>query len=247
MASCKLKIWAFKTIKLVVENFRVRIELKYHQQSKYHHHNLCLVSLNNSLSLLFGEPWSKQCRINHMAEAAYATGPALLGAPRFWGPRAYSLLFFPEFFCSMFQCETQTVRQCGALKSSSPPENARAPKFKKRGPIKLGPNVFLFPVSVFQRGAPKSPRSSENIRTQNLKIEVPNSRAQNGFFVSCFSAGSKQCEAPKSPRPLKAKPQNKKNTRPQSLKSEAPKAGPQTIFFVPSLAKGLQRARPKKS
>ena len=26
-----------------------------------------------------------QCRINHMAEAAYATGPALLGAPRFWG------------------------------------------------------------------------------------------------------------------------------------------------------------------
>ena len=134
-------------------------------------------------------------------------------APRFWGPRAYSLLFFPEFFCSMFQCETQTVRQCGALESSSPPENARAPKFKKRGPIKLGPNVFLFPVSVFQRGAPKSPRSSENIRTQNLKIEVPNSRAQNVFFVSCFSAGSKQCEAPKSPRPLKAKPQNKKKTR----------------------------------
>jgi hypothetical protein len=30
----------------------------------------------------------RQCRINHMAEAAYATGPALLGAPRF------SLLFF---------------------------------------------------------------------------------------------------------------------------------------------------------
>jgi hypothetical protein len=31
---------------------------------------------------------ASQCRINHMAEAAYATGPALLGAPRF------SLLFF---------------------------------------------------------------------------------------------------------------------------------------------------------
>jgi hypothetical protein len=38
-----------------------------------------------------------QCRINHMAEAAYATGPALLGAPRFWGPRASLFYFFLNF------------------------------------------------------------------------------------------------------------------------------------------------------
>ena len=104
-----------------------------------------------------------QCRINHMAEAAYAMGPALWGAPRFWGPRAFggpALLgaprllssIFSEFFCSMFQCEIQTVRQCGAIKSPSPPENARAPKFKKRGPIKLGPNVFCSLFQCFSAG-----------------------------------------------------------------------------------------------
>ena len=138
-----------------------------------------------------------QCRIriNHMAEAAYAMSPALLGAPRL-----LSSIFF-RIFCSMFQCEIQTVRQCGALKSPSPPENARAPKFKKRVPIKLCPNVFLFPVSVFQRGAPKSPRSSENIRTQNLKIEVPNSRARNGFLFPVSaqdpnSAGPQRVQGP---------------------------------------------------
>ena len=88
-------------------------------------------------------------------------------APRFCCPRAYSLLFFSEFFGSMFQYEIQTVRHCGALKSPfNPPENARAPKFKKRVPIKLGPNGFC---SQFQRGGPKSPRSSENIRTQKFK------------------------------------------------------------------------------
>jgi hypothetical protein len=39
-------------------------------------------------SVVFRVGVFRQCRINHMAEAAYATGPALLGAPRF------SLLFF---------------------------------------------------------------------------------------------------------------------------------------------------------
>ena len=137
-------------------------------------------------------------------------------APRFWGPRAYSLLFFPHFFSPCFSAR---LKQCA---------------------IKLDPDGFF--CSMFQRGAPKSSRSPENVWPQNLKIEAPNSRAQNGFFVSCFSAGSKQRGAPKSPRPLKAKPPNEKTTRPQSLKSEAPKAGPQTNFFVASLGKGLQGA-----
>jgi hypothetical protein len=56
--------------------------------------------------------------INHMAEAAYATGPALLGAPRF------SLLFFSLKFCFLFQRGAQTVRQSGAPKSLGPPENS---------------------------------------------------------------------------------------------------------------------------
>jgi hypothetical protein len=92
-----------------------------------------------------------QCRINHMAEAAYATGPALLGAPRF------SLLLFSEFFVPCFSAgPMQTIRQCGAPKSPSPPKNSRPPK--------IGPKRFhLFLVLVFQRGAPNSPKSPENV------------------------------------------------------------------------------------
>ena len=76
-----------------------------------------------------------QCRINHMAEAAYATGPALLGAPRF------SLLFFSEFFVPCFSAgPMQTMRQCGAPKSPKSPENVIGPK-------SAGPQtIFLFPV-----------------------------------------------------------------------------------------------------
>ena len=138
-------------------------------------------------------------------------------APRFWGPRVYSLLFFPNFFIPCFSARSKQCAKCGALKSPSPPENARDPKFKKRGPIKLGPNVFYSLFQCFSAGPQRAPRSPENVRPQNLKIEVPNSRARNCFLVSCFSAGSKQRGAPKSPRSLKAKPPNKKITRPQSL------------------------------
>ena len=98
-------------------------------------------------------------------------------APRFWGPRASLFYFFSEFFCFLFQRGAQTVRQSGAPKSLSPPENSRPQKIDpKRFP-------FLFPVLVFQRGAPKSPRSPENvIGPQNLKMEAP----KCGFFCSLF-------------------------------------------------------------
>ena len=133
-----------------------------------------------------------QCRINHMAEAAYATGT------RFWGPRACSLVFFTEVFVP---CFSAGPKQC----ASAGPQRAQVPQ-KTRGPKKSAPNVFfLFPVLVFQRGAPKSPRSPENvIGPQNLKMEAP-----NDFFVPCFSAGSKQRGALKSPKNREA-PQFKK-------------------------------------
>ena len=114
------------------------------------------------VSICLEYPRVNQCRINHMAEAAYATGPALLGAPRL-----LSSIFSP-FFCSMFQCETQTVRQCGALKSPSPPENARAPKFKKRGPIKLDPDVFF--CSMFQCFSAGPQRAQGPQKTSGPKI-----------------------------------------------------------------------------
>ena len=140
-----------------------------------------------------------------MAEAAYATGSALLGAPRF-----SPLYFFSDFFVP---CFSAGPKQC----ASAGPQRAQVPQ-KTRGPKKSAPNVFfLFPVLVFQRGAPKSPRSPENvIGPQNLKMEAPKCGAPNDFFVPCFSAGSKQRGALKSPRPPKAKPQTKKTARPQS-------------------------------
>jgi hypothetical protein len=75
-----------------------------------------------------------------MAEAAYATGPALLGDPRLLS----SILF--RIFCSIFQCETQTVR---GPKEPKSPRKREGPKFKKRGPVdQAGPKRFF--CSLFQ-------------------------------------------------------------------------------------------------
>ena len=90
-------------------------------------------------------------------------------APRFWGPRASLFYFFLNFLFSV-----------SARGPSSAPE-WDLKEFKS--PRKLGPLVF-------QRGAPKSPRSIENvIGPQNLKMEAPKCGAPNDFFVPCFSAG----------------------------------------------------------
>ena len=121
-----------------------------HQHSKYHSNNylwrhstikfstsvlpVCLIFPRYSIVLCSMAPCllmrTQQCRINHMAEAAYATGPALLGAPRF------SLLFFFLKFCFLFKRGAQTVRQSGAPKSLGPPENS--------WPQKIDPKRFLF-------------------------------------------------------------------------------------------------------
>jgi hypothetical protein len=121
-----------------------------------------------------------QCRINHMAEAAYATGPALLGAPRFWGPRASLFYFFSWIFCFLFQRGAQTVRQSGAPKSLSPPENLR--------PQKIGPKRFLFVpcFSVSARGPkePKVPR--KRYRPPKFKNGGPKVWGNKRFFCSLF-------------------------------------------------------------
>ena len=169
-------------------------------------------------------PWLRrpclQCRFNHMAEAAYATGPALFGGP------ALTLFYFFRIF--LFPVSARGPKE---PKSSRKRE---APKSKKRGPKKRGPKRFfalfqcfsVFSVSaysVFQRGAPKSPeyvrpqdlkieapKSPEYVRPQDLKIEAPQSGASNGFFLPCFkqtarghaqdpnSAGPQESKAPKS-------------------------------------------------
>jgi hypothetical protein len=82
-----------------------------------------------------------------MAEAAYATGTALLGAPRLLS----GFYFIPNVFVLCFSARP---KQCGALKSPSPPKNARPQNLKSEAPsIKLGPNVFFVPCfSVSTRG-----------------------------------------------------------------------------------------------
>ena len=90
--------------------------------------------------------------------------PALLGAPR------YSLLFFSEFFVP---CFSAGPKQC----ASTGPQRAQVPQ-KTRGPKKSSPNVFfLFPVLVFQRGAPKSPGKvlRKRYSPQYFKIKGPRS------------------------------------------------------------------------
>ena len=113
-------------------------------------------------------------------------------APRFWGPRAYSLLFFPEFFIPwwLFQCE--------APKSQSPPENARpqtlfctlfqcssagtkepkvlrkrqAPELKNSRPQRAGPQtVFLFPVSGRDPNS-AGPQRVHGPQKRNPKIKI---------------------------------------------------------------------------
>ena len=171
----------------------------------------------------------QQCRINHMAEAAYATGPALLGAPRLLSSIS------PRIFCSLFQRGAQTVCQCGAPKSPSPPENARPQiKFKKRGTRKRGPKrFFLFPVSVFQRG---SQRAQGPQKRQAPKFKT---RGPKRFVLFPVSARDPNNAAQREiqTRPPKRSPKIK-NARLQ-------KQGRKKFFC--SLHKGLQKARPKKS
>ena len=135
-------------------------------------------------------------------------------APRFWGPRASLFYFFVP-------CFSAGSKQC----ASAGPQRAQVP-LKTRGRKTSVPNVFfLFPVLVFQRGAPKSPRSPENvIGPQDLKIEAPKCVGPNDLFVPCFSAGSKQRGALKSPTPPKANPQTKKTRGPKVKKGEATKS-----------------------
>ena len=128
-------------------------------------------------------------------------------APRFCGPAFLSSIFFSEFFVP---CFSAGPKQC----ASARPQRTQVPQ-KTRGPKKSAPNVFfLFPVLARGPKEPKVP--GKRYRPQDLKIEAPKCGVPYDFFVPCFSAGSKQRGALKSPRPPKAKPQTKKSARPQS-------------------------------
>jgi hypothetical protein len=115
-----------------------------------------------------------------MAEAAYATGPALLGAPRLLSSIS------PRIFCPLFHRGAQIVRQCGAPKSLSSPENARPQNLKSEAPKSGAPNGY-------------SPSPTENARPKNLKREGPKS-----FLFPAVSVSARDPKEPMVPRKRQA-------------------------------------------
>ena len=143
-------------------------------------------------------------------------------APRFWGPRAYSLLFPPEFFVP---CFSAGPKQCASVG----PQRAQVPQ-KTRGPKKAGPQTFCSLFQCFSVGPQRAQGPPENARPQNLKIEAPKSGAPNGILFPVLawvpnSAGPQRVQGPQR-RTLGEllHPPQKKPARSQSLKSRGSKS-----------------------
>jgi hypothetical protein len=135
----------------------------------------CLQTCSNNLACALRfyvcSPCKLQCRINHN----YGRSGICCGRPRFW-PRASLFYFFLIFFISDSARGPNNAPERGPKEPKSP-RKLEAPK--------NGPQTFsFFPVLVSQRGAPKSPRSPENvIGPQNLKMEAPKLGAPTIFLA----------------------------------------------------------------
>ena len=137
-----------------------------------------------------------------MAETAYATGPALLGAPRLLSS------IFSRIFCSLFHRGAQMVRHYIKF-----PRKREAPKFKKRGPKERGPKRFF--RSLFQRGGPNSPSATENARPKNLKREGPKGILFPAVSVSARGPKERGIQTAWAPIGPNAKPNIKKMRGPK--------------------------------
>jgi hypothetical protein len=118
-----------------------------------------------------------QCRINHMAEAAYAAGPALLGAPRLLSS-IFPRIFVPCFIAGPNQC------------ASAGPQRAQAPG-KREAPKGLLCSLFQC-IST----GPQEPKVPRKRQAPNLKIEAAMSGAPNGFLSPVSARGPKESKAP---------------------------------------------------
>jgi hypothetical protein len=145
-------------------------------------------------------------------------------APRFWGPRAYSLLFPPEFFVLCFIAGPKWCASAGP-KEPKFPRKREAPKFKKRGPKERGPKRFF--RSLFQRGGPNSPSATENARPKNLKREGP-----KGILFPAVSVSARGPKEPMVPRKLEA----------PKFKNRGPKERGPKWFFRSLFQRGIQTA-----
>ena len=157
-----------------------------------------------------------------MAEAAYATGPALLGAPRLLSS------IFPRIFCSLFHRGAQMVRQCGAPKSLSSPENVRPQNLKSEAPKSGAPNGFF--VLCFSAGAQTAqvPQKTRGpARPKNLKREGP-----KGILFPAVSVSARDPKEPMVPRKLEA----------PKFKNRGPKERGPKWFFRSLFQRGIQTA-----
>ena len=144
-----------------------------------------------------------------MAEAAYAAGPALLGAPRplyffrifyflfqrgahansvpVWGPQRAQISQNLKseapngFFCSLFQCFSAGPKQS----ASAGPQRAQVHQnLKSEAPKSGAPNVFPPVFSVSARG-PKEPKVPRKMsKTSKFKNLDPKERGPKRFFFS---------------------------------------------------------------
>ena len=124
-----------------------------------------------------------QCRINHMAEAAYAAGPALLGAPRLLSS------IFPRIFYSLLAV------------------SVRGPKEPKSPRKREALNAFLYPVSVFQRG---HQRAQGPQKTSGPRIKKSRPQRAGPQTVFLFPVSGRD---PNSARPHRVHGPQKRNPK----------------------------------
>ena len=135
-----------------------------------------------------------------MAEAAYAAGPALLGAPRLLSS------IFPRIFYSLLVV------------------SVRGPKEPKSTRKREAPNAFLYPVSVFQRGHQRA-QGPQKTSGPRIKKSIPQRAGPQTVFLFPVSGRDPNSAGPQRVHgPQKRNPQIKKNARPQRLKSKGSKS-----------------------
>ena len=107
-------------------------------------------------------------------------------------------------------------------------------------PIQVPRKTSLFPVSVYQRGTPKSPRSPENVRPQNFKIEAAMSGAPNGFL---FPVSARD---PNSAGPQRVQGRQKRSSKRKTREAQSLKSGATNKFFCSFFGQGAPKSEVKK-
>jgi hypothetical protein len=146
------------------------------------------------------------------------------GPRAFGGPAPTLFYFFLNFLFPVLSRSTISALV------RDPKEPIQVPR-KTQGPKRFS----LFPVSARDPKEPKVPRKRQ---APKFKNRSRNEWGPKRFFVPCFSAGSKQRGAPKSPRPQK-RSSKERPVRPQ--KSETTNK-----FFCSFFGQGAPKSEVKK-